>query len=53
MSSESTQFPLLTAEEIEDSPSRRDGISATAEEDSRKKCANIIFSTAVQPFFRM
>lgn len=46
MSSESTKFPLLTAEEIEDSPSRRNGISAAKEEQARRTSAIVIYETA-------
>ena len=39
------RFPLLTAEEIANSPSRRDGWSASKEEAVRKT-ANKIYETA-------
>jgi hypothetical protein len=39
-------FPLLTAAEIADSPSRRDGVSAATEEGTLRKCARVIYHAA-------
>ena len=44
-------FGLLTAEQIANSPSRRDGMTAAAEAKTWKKMGVVIFETAkaVQP----
>lgn len=39
-------FPLLTAEEIENTPSRQDGVSAAKEARLWKKIGFVIFETA-------
>jgi hypothetical protein len=44
--SELFRLPLLTAEEIANSPSRADGVSAAIEEQNLKRAAKIISGTA-------
>jgi len=39
-------FPLLKAEEIENTPSRQDGVSAAKEARLWKKIGTVIFETA-------
>ena len=39
-------FSLLSAEEIANSPTQRDGWSASKEESVRKKAARIIYETS-------
>lgn len=41
-------FKLLTDEEVENSPSRRDGVSAAVEISRRKLAAKAIFDTAAR-----
>jgi len=39
------RFPLLSAEEIENSPSRKDGLSAAQETKLKRKAARNIYAT--------
>lgn len=48
------RFPLLTAEEIANSPSRRDGIKAETEEVYLNRAAKVIYQTSrAAPFPNM